>query len=197
MKSVENAGNIKENSDSILEKLEYLVKQGRDGFTDEILAELREQAKSEFDSKTLNLTKEATKEAENKFFDPKTYKEILGYLKNSNSKVPIDRIVGKYNVGKIDLEKFFKERSSAKLASAYSSYKSYIDIEKLLLMNPGGKYLEEEYSEHMESKSDIEELESKAPDTRIVTSKATFIHELFSNSVPREDIISIFKKLNE
>ena len=50
MKSVENAGNIKENSDSILEKLEYLVKQGRDGFTDEILAELREQAKSEFDS---------------------------------------------------------------------------------------------------------------------------------------------------
>ena len=186
MKSVENAGNIKLNSDSILEKLEDLVKQGRDGFTDGILAELREQAKSKFDSK--NLTKEATEEAKNKFFVPTTYKEILSYLKNQNSKNLINQITQKYNVGKIDLEKFFKEGSSAKLASAYSSYKSYIDIEKLLLMNPGGEHLEE-YSEHMESKSDIEELESKAPDTRIVTSKTTFIHELFSHLAPRGDII--------
>lgn len=132
------------------------------------LDSLRELAKEKTKPETKELTEEAIYEAQEHFFDPKRYKAIISYLQNSNYLNLLPAIMQQYNAGVIDLEKLFKENSTASLASLYPIYKDQMNAERLLLANPTAD-----------------------------NSRTTFVHELFSNNCSKEDIIHFFKKLNK
>jgi ankyrin repeat protein len=120
------------------------------------------------------LTKEAMEEANAHSFDHQSYKILLVYLKNSQPHLMGNLIKNAYNAGKFDLEKLFKDNAINKLAAAYSAHKGEMDIERLLLLNPG-KVTEDN-----------------------IKRTATFAHALLANKGPTaEDIVDFFKGLDK
>ncbi len=132
------------------------------------LDSLKDLAAGKIKPGTQELTEEAAQEARDHFFDPQRYKTIITYLQHSNYQNLLPAIMQQYNAGVIDLEKLFRENSTASLTSLYPSYKAYMNAERLLLVNPTAD-----------------------------NSRTTFVHELFSNNCPKKDIIHFFQALND